>query len=256
MSRILVTRVVLAGILASFVMACSEGVEVDPYATVTLRQASFGNVVSKNFKYKFVNPQIVALQRNLGLIREGNRLEFIAARSLEDKLHGHTDGPFELAVVKKYSPILHYKVERITTPTDTVFPAQAGGIAFPTITTPAEYGVDLFEEQDIDKIPFNNTGFLRPMVNKKLKVSGKIVTEKVEGNVVYYLEGAGAKLRIGDMTDGTALIVKMLVENNYLFEGGIMMTEVEPFADRRKNRVAGTFDVQYVMYGDRLITGG
>ena len=245
----------LALSLAPFLVACAESGDHDPYKLVTLKEVSYGTVVSKNFKYKFANPEVVGLYRNLGLIREGNQLEFIAARSLEDRLEGRTDGDLELAVVKKFSPFVHYKLERIVAQGDTMFPTLARGIAYPTITSAEEYGTDAFEELDIDKIPYNNTGILRPLVGKKIKVSGKLITEKTEGKTVYYLEGKNAKFRFGDTSDGISLIVKVLEQNSYVFEGGIMMTEVEAFADRRKNRVAGTFDIQYVMYGERLITG-
>jgi hypothetical protein len=255
MTRKWFVHVFLTASLTVPLAACSESGDEDPYKLVTLKEACYGQVVSKNFKYKFVNPEIVALNRNLGLIREGNEIEFIAARSLADRLEGHTDGALELAVVKKFSPYVHFKVERIVVEGDTMFPTQAGGIAYPTITTAEAYGIDAFEDRDLDKIPYNNTGVLRPLVGKKIKVSGKIVTEKTEGKIVYFVEGRGAKLRIGDTTDGIGLIIKTLEKNNYTFEGGLMMTEVEPFAERRQNRVAGTFEVQYVMYGDQLISG-
>ncbi|MDH3217793.1 MAG: hypothetical protein OEN01_16220 [Candidatus Krumholzibacteria bacterium] len=255
MMRRSLLHVVLALFAVSLLASCSESEDVDPYRTVSLKEACYGTPVSKNFKYKLVNPEIVALHRNLGLIREGNQLEFIAARSLEDKFEGVAGGQFELAVVKKFSPFVHFKVERITTETDTIFPAQAGGMAYPSITSAAEYGIDSFEEQDIDAIPYNRTAFLKQLKNKKIRVTGKLLAEKSEGKTNFFLEGKNAKLRISDTSDGTALILKVLADKNYLFEGGIMMIEEESYSNRMKNRIAGTFEIQYVMYGDRLISG-
>jgi hypothetical protein len=235
--------------------ACSEAGEQDPYQLVTLKEATYSTPVSKNFKYKFQNPQVVALNRNLGLIREGNQLEFIVARSLAGKLEGLTDGDLELAVVKKFSPYVHFKVERIVAAGDTMFPAQAGGIAYPAITTAEEFGTDGFEDQDINAIPFNRTGTIRALKDKKIKVSAKIISEKTEGQTVYFLEGRGSKLRIGDMSDGVGLIVKALANTNMLFEGGVILLEPEPYSERMKSQIAGTVEIQYVMYGDQLIHG-
>lgn len=241
--------------LSLLLVACSESDAQDPYQLVTLREACYGKVVSKSFKYRFANPKVIALNRNLGLIREGNEIEFIAARSLADRLEGRTDGALELAVVKKFSPIVHFRVERIVADGDTMFPSQAGGIAFPRITSIDEYGIDGFEEKDISQIPYNRTGTIRALKDKKIRVSAKIVTEKSEGRTVYFLEGEGSKLRIGDTSDGIGLMVKLLADSNYLFEGGVILLETEPYSERMKSRVAGTIEIQYVMYGDQLITG-
>jgi hypothetical protein len=255
MSRKWFVLTILGVFFASFLAACSESGEEDPYALVTLKEATYGQVVSKNFKYKFKNPQVVATYRNLGLIRDGSQIEIIAARSLADKLEGFTDGELELAVAKKFSPYVYFKVERIVANGDTTFPAQAGGIAYPVITSAEEYGVDGYEERDIDDIPYNRTGTIRALKDKKIRVSGPIVTEKSEGRTIYYIEGKGAKFRIADPTEPVGLMLNMLVANNYIFEGGIILTEPEPYSERMQNRIAGTVDIQYVMYGDRLITG-
>ncbi|UCG52110.1 MAG: hypothetical protein JSW58_00730 [Candidatus Latescibacterota bacterium] len=255
MARKTVLNVVIAARLASMLFACGESGEVDPYATVTLRQATRDMVVSKGFKYKFQNPQIVAMNRNLGLIREGNLLEFIAARSLEDKLVGKTDGSFELAVVKQFSPFVHFKVEKIYTETDTTFMTQAGTIVYPKIWDMAEYGTEGYEEKDIDGIPYNRTGALRALVDQKLRVTAKITVEKEEGRDYYMLHGENAKFRVADTADGTGLFLKVLTENNYPFEGGIIMTGVEDYGARMKSKIAGTVEIQYLKYGNRIVTG-
>lgn len=242
-------------LVAVSLTACSEAEQVDPYALVTLHQATDGMVVSKGFKYKFQNPEIVGLHRNLGLLREGGKLEFIAARSLEDKMQGLTDGFFEISVIKQYSPFIHFKVEKVATETDTAFFPQAGSIAYPRIVNASEYGTDNYETQDINKIPYNNTGVLKELQDKKVIISARITIVEEEGATFYMLEGENAKLRVVDPSNGTGLILKILAENNFLFEGGVVMTEVEPFGSRRKSKVAGTVEIQFVTYANRIITG-
>jgi hypothetical protein len=255
MVKRIVLNVVIASLLASMLIACSDSAEVDPYTIVTLQQATRGHVVSKGFKYKFRNPEIVALNRNIGLIREGKMLEFIGARSLEDRLSGKTNGNFELAVVKQFSPYVHFKVEQIYTEVDTTFMTQTGEVVYPTIWNPADYGVESYEEKDINAIPYNRTETLRGLVDTKMTVKGIITLEKEEGRTFYMLHGENAKFRVVDPSDGIGLFLKMLTANNYLFEGGIMMTEVENFGDRKKTQIAGTVEIQYLKFGDRIITG-
>jgi hypothetical protein len=255
MVKRIVLNVVMAAFLASLLIACGEAGEVDPYATVTLHQATRGKVVSKGFKYKFQNPEVVALNRNIGLIREGQLLEFIGARSLEDRLSDKTEGNFELAVVKEFSPYVHFKVEKIYTEMDTTFMTQTGAVVYPTIWDPADYGVDSYEEKDINAIPYNRTGTLRGLVDTKMMVQGVITLEKEEGRSYYMLHGENATFRVADPSDGIGLFLKMLIENNYLFEGGIMMTAVEDYGERMKSKIAGTVEIQYLKFGDRIITG-
>jgi len=247
-------RAFLAAFLAAFLGACSDSGDRDPYKLVTLKEACYGGVVSKGFKYKFANPEIVSVNHGLGLIREGNQLELIAARGLEEKLAG-APGRVELAVVKKFNPYVYFNVERIVTQGDTVFPALAGAVVLPMITTAEDYDASSFVKQDIDAIPYNSTELLQRLAGRKIHVRGKLVREKAEGKTLYYLEGKGARFRLSDTSDGIGLIMKLLAEKNYVFEGGVTMTDIERFSDRRVTRTAGTFEVNYVMYGNRLITG-
>ena len=83
----------------------------------------------------------------------------------------------------------------------------------------------------------------------------KITAENEEGRTHYVLHGAKAKFRVADTSDGTGLILKMLVENGYIFEGGVILTSVEDYGPRIRTKTAGTVEIQYVMYGDQLVSG-
>lgn len=254
MTRKLFVNAVISLSLAALLGACSDGGDNDPYLRVSLHDVAYGGVVSKQFKYKFT-PDVVALYRHMGLVREGNEVEFIAARSLADKIVGLGDN-LEFGVVKRYSPYVYFKVERIVSGIDTVFPAQAGGITLPTLTTPEMYGIDNFDDYDVNEIAWNNTSALRNLKDRKIQIKAKIVEETVEGEPVWWLIGEQSKLRIGGVTDGIGLFLKALAANNYEFDGGIRLIEVEEFGLRRRDHIAGTVAVDYVMYGDRLVTGG
>ena len=124
------------------------------------------------------------------------------------------------------------------------------------MTSPDLYGIDSFEEYDINTIAWNNTRALNQLKEKKLHVKAQIVEETVEGQPQFWLLGERSKLRIGDVSDATALFLRLLANGNYVFDGGIHMIEVEDFGARRDSHVAGTVFVDFVMYGNRLITGG
>jgi len=237
------------------IAACSDTGEVDPYALVTLRDVARGTVVSKGFKYKFQNPEIVAMHRNLAIIRDGGIMEFVGARSLEDKIKDHTGGFMEMSVVKQFSPYVHFKVEKFATETDTVFFSAAGAIPWPIMTSVENFSTDNYEEIDVNTIPYNRTGKLNEVADKKIKIRGKLVRKEEEGKTFYMIEAANASFRVADSNDGVGLILKLLYDRNYWFEGGVIMTEREEYANRMKTKIAGTLEIQFVNYGKQVVRG-
>jgi hypothetical protein len=256
MFRKVCVHCLVALMMATVFIACGEKVPTDPHMLVTLREATRGMVVSKGFKYRFDKPDIVALHGNLGIIREGNLLEFIGARSLEEKLKGLEGQDFQLAVVKQFSPFVHFEVVKVYTPTDTLFMPQTGTVIYPRIMPASEFNADAYESKDINTIPYNRTGVLNNMKDNKYTIQGKITLEDEEGRSVFFLDGENAKLRVADTGDGLELMMKVLAENNYPFDGGIVFSEVEGYSSRTKTHIAGTVDVQFVKYNDRVIIGG
>lgn len=255
MIRKAILPLLLAVMVVPMIAACSGSEEADPYALVTLRDVARGTVVSKGFKYRFQNPEIVAMHRNIAIIRDGNIMEFIGARSLEDKISSHTDGFFELSVVKQFSPYVHFKVEKCATETDTIFFPATGGIPWPNMTMASEFSTDNYEEIDVNTIPYNRTGRLNEIADKKIKIRGKLVEKEEEGKKFYMIEGANASFRVADSNDGVELILKVLKDRNYWFEGGVIMTEREEYANRMKTKIAGTLEIQFVHYGKQIIRG-
>ena len=233
---------------------CSKKGEVDPYALVTLRQATQDAVVSKGFKYRFENPQVVELNDHLGLIREGNLIEFISGRSLQGRLE-NISGDFQLCVVKEYSPFVHFRVEKIYTETDTVFISQAGGINYPKVTKADEFTHTSFEDFDIDRFPYNRTAFLKDQVDKKFYVTCNVEEIKEEDQTFFVLAGENTKLKVADPTDGIALMLKMLKANNYPCECGFTFTEMEEsFPYRKRTGIVGSVEVDFVKYGQTVIS--
>lgn len=236
-------------------IACGEETNTDPYADVTLRQATRGKVVSKGFKYEFHNPNIVALHNHIGVIREGNLLEFISGRSLEDKLQGLEGKDFSLGVVKEYSPYVHFKVEQIYTGTDTIFMTQTGSIDYPNVTTEDKFNRSAFDEYNIGRIPYNKTATIRTLINNKYFVKTKITRVEENGGEVYMLVAGENKFRVIEPDDGTSAILQMLVAGGYEFEGGVTLTAMEDFGSRRVSKIIGDVQIDFVKYGRMVVSG-
>ncbi|MEJ2722125.1 MAG: hypothetical protein P8181_13450, partial [bacterium] len=83
----------------------------------------------------------------------------------------------------------------------------------------------------------------------------KVTMEKEEGRSFYLIHVDNAKFRVAETSDGLGLFLKILAEKHYYFEGGVTMTAVEDYGERMKSKVAGTLEIQYLKFGDRIITG-
>lgn len=253
MARRILWHTVLVSLVGLLLAGCGEKAEVDPYKAVTLREVTRSHVVSKGFKYKLTNPKVEVLNQSLGLVREGEILEFIGGRSLEEKLSGKLGGSFELAVVKEFSPYVHFKVERIYGDQDTTF-MTPGSVMYPRIVNASEFSAEGYEPKNLDAVPYNRTDVLRGLENTKMALSGAAITrEEGDGQPYFMIHGQNVKFRVADTGDGVGLILKLLVEKGYPFDGGVLMIEVEDYGSRMKSKIGGTVEVMYVKYGSRVI---
>ena len=240
-------------VVTSFV-ACNDNAEVDPYALVTLRQATQGSVVSKGFKYRFENPQILQVNDHLGLIREGNLIEFVSGRSLQGRLEG-LSGDFQLCVIKEYSPFIHFRVEKIYTEVDTVFISQAGAINYPNIQTAEGFDHTAYEDYDVDRFPYNRTAALNRQVDKKFFVTCTVEEIEEDEEKFFVLAGENTRLKVMDPTDGIAVMLKLFMANNYPFEGGFTFSEMEEsFPYRKRTGIVGSVEVNFVKYGRTVVS--
>jgi hypothetical protein len=199
------------------------------------------------------NPEIVEGNGHLLLVKEGNLVEVVAGRSIAEKLDGIDLSNVEFNVVKKYSPYVHFKCEQIVSGEDTIFISQAGAIDYPRIIPASEFTSRDHGDYDLDRLKYNRTADLRKAVDKQFKVTGTVSLVEEEGDEVWMLTGDQSVVRIVDPTDGVTMILNLLMDNNMEFEGGITFTEVEPWPDRKDNRICGNVEVDFVRYLDKYI---
>lgn len=244
----------LVAVLAAVLVAgCGGKKTVDPYATVTLRQATYGPpVISKGFKYKLVNPEIVGTAGNLGLIREGNITSMITGRALADKLENMDKSHVTFNVVKKFSPYVYFNVDQVISGQDTVFISQAGNVLLPEIYPGDKFSSKDHTDTDLNRFRWNDSGGLQRMVEKKYAVKGDVVQVEEDGNEVWMLKDERTALRITDPTDGVTLILNLLQKNKIPFEGGITYNEVEDWTARRNNHIAGSVSVDWIRFAGKV----
>lgn len=249
---ILLCSLVMASLL--FVLGCGEETKVDPYAEVSLQQATRGPVViSKGFKYKLRSPQFVEKHGHLALVREGNIMEFVVGRSIADKVEGMDSSNLELNVVKKFTPYVHFKVDQVVSGTDTVFISQVGSIDYPKLMPAEGFVAREHDDYDLDRLRHDRSAALEKARDQQFKVTGTVSLVEEEGEEVWMLSGNRSLFRIVDPDDGVTIVLKLLLAENLEFDGGITFTEVEPWAERRNNKICGDVVVDFVKYLDKYI---
>ncbi|MBI4721346.1 MAG: hypothetical protein HY770_09040 [Chitinivibrionia bacterium] len=234
--------------------ACGRKAVRDEFADATLRQATRGRVVSMGFRYEFRNPRIVAVHNSIGIIREGNLLEFVGGRSLQGKLAGLEGALHSLCVVKEFSPFVHFRVERIHAEADTVFIANTGGIDYPTVIPEDEFDRSGFAEYDLGGIPYGGADMIESIIGGAYSVRTGIAEEEENGSPVYMLVAGDNKFRVLGASDGISAILQLLAHGNHPFDGGITLASREPFETRRNTKIIGNVRIDFVRYGRTIVS--
>jgi hypothetical protein len=256
MIRKCISLCLIAAFTAVLAAGCGGEKNVDPYAEVSLRQATYGPpVISKGFKYKLVHPDVVSAAGHLCLVRQGNITSMISGRSIADKIESMDTSDITFNVVKEFSPYVHFRAEEVYSGADTVFISAAGTIFYPTIKEFSDFNAKDYDDINWRNLEFNNSANLKRVVDEKFQVEGKIKSVEEDGEKVWMIEGGrNTKFRVDNVDDALLIALRMLpgidTEDGADFVGGITFAEIEDWADRRQNEISGTVTIEYLKYGD------
>ena len=255
-------------IAASFVGCNKEEVVEDPYVEANLREATYGEVISEEFLYKIVDPEVVDGLEDMLVVKQQNLTQFFTGNGIAAKLDSIPGDKKAITfrVVKSFSPIVHFQVQNIVTPNDSIVIPQDKPVAFPRTQDAMGFKPpDDYIEADMGSFRWNDTELLRSMIGKKYDVKAKLHYEAADTSWV--LEGYEPsawgqvpKVRIKALgtRDGLRpsleIIMRLLVATRQDFVGGITYKDIEPWDYRKNNKVCGTAELGYVRYLDRVFT--
>jgi hypothetical protein len=106
-----------------------------------------------------------------------------------------------------------------------------------------------------DGIPYSRTDVLRGLESKKMALTTPITREADEGRTSLLLHGIEVKLRVADAPYGIALILKLMAQRGYPFDGGVLMMGTEEYGSRMTTKIVGAGRVICVKYGNRVVSG-
>lgn len=257
-----------ACILAAPLSGChKKQVVEDPYVEATLREATYGEVISDDFQYKIVKPEIVDKLEDICVVKQNNMTEFFTGDHIAAKMDSLTEpDSLTFRVIKSFSPIVHFEVQNVVTPKDSIVIPQERPIAFPrtqdamTFTPPDDYSV-----VQMGVFKWNDTDGLRKMIGKKYAIQARLTYSPAD--TVWVLSGYEPsswgqipKLRVpgygrkDGLRPSLEIVLRMLMATKQDFVGGILYKDIEPWDYRKKNYFCGTAELAYVRYLDKVFT--
>ncbi len=255
------------GAIAAALAGCGEEEQVDPYVEATLKEATFGEVVSEGFMYKIVNPQVIDTLGNFVVASQGNLTELITGNNIAAHMAKLTDtSNLTFNVVKRFSPVVYFQCTSVVSPKDSIAIPQDKPIAFPRIADAASYNPpEDYITTDMTELRYDNTAGLQERLGKKLSIRARLVRVEGDSARAWMLESekpcpspylrtpqriVPAKLRVKTPRPVLEIVLRLLAKTDQDFVGGVTLIEVEPFPPRAENQICGTVEIGYVRFGD------
>jgi len=239
----------------------------DPYVEATLREATYGEVISDDFMYKIVKPEIVDKLGDILVVKQANITEFFTGNNIAAKIDSlaSTDS-LTFRVVKSFSPIVHFEVQNVVSAKDSVVIPQDKPIAFPRTQDAMGFKPpDDYTVVEMGAFKWNDTEGLRKMIGHKYSFTAKLTYQPAD--TVWVVSGFEPsawgqipKLRIpaygrkDGLRPSLEIVLRMLVATKQDFVGGVVYKDIEPWDYRRKNYFCGTAELSYVRYLDKVFT--
>lgn len=254
----------LIAAVVSLVGCNKEEAPVDPYMEASLREAVYGEIVSPEFKYKIVNPEIVDGLEEFLVVRQSNMTEFIAGNGIAGKVDSlGTPENITFNVIKQFSPMVHFLCTSIVTDTDSLVIPSDKPIAFPRTADAANF-IPPAEYVNAELVDFrwNDTENLRKDIGNKYTFEAHLVRVDEDSVTSWVLVGDSSqtvwgqvpKMRLTTPRPSLEIMLRVLHRTGQKFEGGVTYKDIEPWDYRRKNYIVGTADIGYIRFLDKVFS--
>ena len=249
--------------------SCGKKEVVDEFVTATLREATFGEVPSEDFKYKIVKPAVLDTLGNFIVIRQSNLTQFVTGNNIAEVAKKLGDpAAFTYNVIKRFKPVVHFQCISIVTPTDSVGVPQEKPIAFPRIADAATFdpAAEWVPTEMVD-LRYDDTMGLRDRIGTKMSVRAKLVRVPTDTTAYWMLEGdrpcpspflrnpervVPARLRVKSPRPVLEIILRLLERTDTEFVGGVTFVGVEPMPSRQDNQISGVVEVGWIRFLDAV----
>jgi hypothetical protein len=280
---LLVLVCLLAGLSTLSLVGCGKKEQVDPYVYASLRQVMTGAVldtVGRQFNFEIDAPKFEYVKGNVGIIREGNRLEFLVADNLE-KRQNELGGAL-LGVKMTFTPApTHLVLERIK---------RGGAVVADSLPKPQNYALPtVLRANQVDtslpgaplpEIKWERTETVQPYlpqnkgddliaiqtaVERFVRAPRHDLTDAQRANpsdkdMGWYAVFPNATVQIVNVTPGADYMLQLLLKQDLPLVGSFSMKTLSDFVDRKTvngslGHVVGTMRINWFRYANAFIEG-
>lgn len=255
---------------------CGKEEEVDPYTYGTLREISRGTVESIGFLFEVDTPEFVFIDGNTAIVRDPNDpnlLEIFVADDLSNRAPSW-QGKI-LGVQKFFTPSVYFMVKRVKDGLSTTEVDSCEEYVLPVFTDPKLEDLSGF---DLGKLPWDarrgDQSDMEDRIGAEFQTAGKFVLapdyewvapediELAEGEeapqapMVWYLVAADnekAIFKIMNVTPSLEFAIKLLDQEGLPFVGGVKITEINPYRERRRLEVTGKCEIEFITFANRYL---
>jgi len=253
------SSVLIMALIAGVFTGCGGSLD-ETYQMVTLREASHTSITSPGFKFGFDTPKFIAVHGNVGLVRDGNLIEFFTGEDLENKVKMVEGRKYVAGVRKIFSPRVHFAIDFFVAGGDTIKVGEPYESSFPTLLSGFDEGQ--FEEIDINGIT-SSVRDLKEIYDTKFKVpEAELTYEEVnykgEPEMAYVVSLPKVRFILDDMDAGMELILKALIAENLYFSGGLSYggapsKTLFPRSWRTSTKIGGKVTLEYIKYAGEVV---
>lgn len=271
-SRGLVSLLGVVALLSCFSLAgCGKGekIEADPYAYGSLRAVTRGRVASPGFLFEIDAPQFEYAKGNVGIVRDGNLLEFVVGKDLERNAASYKGA--RLGVKRIFKPTSHLMLQRVkregqVTPVDTAF-AYALPVVFRLtarqVQTPGAPLPDLDWKNVEDAKAYLPKEAGGPPIQVQSLVARFVhaPSPTAAGKMGWFAVFPNATIEMVDLSPGAEWMLELLAAKQLPLLGSFTLTEVfENYADRKADNGAlghlvGKMKVNWFRYANAVVRG-
>lgn len=269
---------VLAVLTVVSLAGCGGKKEIDPYVYASLRAITRGDTLSKGFLFEIDAPQFEYVKGNTGIVRDGNLLEFVVGKDLEQNHRGYAGA--RLGVQKLFTPTSHLKLRRIKRGPEVSMLDSNFAYVVPRVITLSEDDartpgaplpeLDWKKIEDAKNYMPKEEGDqpirVQSVVERFVRVPRHDLTEAQKPNpgpsdYAWYAVFPNAALEIVELSPGAEWMFELLRAQNKPMIGSFSLSEVvENYADRKTDHpiighVIGKMHVNWFKYANTAVKG-
>jgi len=252
----------LVAVVALPLAGCGKKKIENPYEPATLAQAVSGESVNKLFKFELSQPEILSVEGKLALLKEDDRIEFLAGDDLN--LLNTLDMGYKFGVHREFGtqPEVFLVLEHVIDGPDTSFVTFDEPPVFPSYQNLGGFDRSSYEDVASKTAALDDASEIKPMLrawgkkNERIWMSGKLSRTEMDGQMRYFLDNDFGHFLLDGVTPQGALFLKALLKMGGEVEVAGQLGELKRGRELRETGILANITLSHFVFQETLVTNG